>query len=178
MAGKSEKRYVAFLRGVSPMNLKMPVLKGCLEKAGFSEVKTLLSSGNVAFNAPTQAQASLEEVVEAALRKATGKEFPAIVRSIEQLEALLERDPFQKMKLPAEAKKVVTFLKSTSAAKAGPPLPIEKDGAVIRAREGAEVFSTYVVNAKGPVFMSLLEKRFGKEITTRTWNTVAKAAKA
>lgn len=28
-------RYVAFLRGVSPMNLKMPDLKHCLENAGF-----------------------------------------------------------------------------------------------------------------------------------------------
>ncbi len=38
-------RYVAFLRGISPMNLKMPELKRCFESAGFTEVKTLLSSG-------------------------------------------------------------------------------------------------------------------------------------
>ena len=44
-------RFVAFLRGVSPMNLKMTDLKQCLEAAGFTEVKTILSSGNVAFNA-------------------------------------------------------------------------------------------------------------------------------
>jgi uncharacterized protein (DUF1697 family) len=39
--------YAAFLRGVSPMNAKMPELKKCFEDAGFSEVRTLLSSGNV-----------------------------------------------------------------------------------------------------------------------------------
>ncbi|GIW42749.1 MAG: hypothetical protein KatS3mg077_0031 [Candidatus Binatia bacterium] len=42
-------RFVALLRGVSPMNLKMAELKQCLEAGGFTEVKTILSSGNVAF---------------------------------------------------------------------------------------------------------------------------------
>ena len=37
-------RYVALLRGVSPMNCSMPDLKRSL-----ADVKTLLSSGNVAF---------------------------------------------------------------------------------------------------------------------------------
>ena len=32
------------------MNCKMSELKGCFEAAGFANVKTLLSSGNVAFS--------------------------------------------------------------------------------------------------------------------------------
>jgi len=44
-------RYAAFLRGVSPMNLKMPALKACLEAAGLTDVRTLLSSGNAVFSA-------------------------------------------------------------------------------------------------------------------------------
>ena len=45
-------RYVALLRGISPMNAKMPELKRCFEDAGFGNVKTLLSSGNVVFDSP------------------------------------------------------------------------------------------------------------------------------
>ena len=52
-------RYVAFLRGVSPMNCKMPELKRSFEDAGFSNVRTLLSSGNVAFDA--RASSTTEE---------------------------------------------------------------------------------------------------------------------
>lgn len=44
-------RYVAFLRGVSPMNAKMPELKRALESAGFRNVTTVLASGNAAFDA-------------------------------------------------------------------------------------------------------------------------------
>ena len=45
------RHYAAFLRGVSPMNAKMPEVKRCFEAAGFTDVKTLLSSGNVVFGA-------------------------------------------------------------------------------------------------------------------------------
>jgi uncharacterized protein (DUF1697 family) len=34
-------RYVALLRGVSPMNAKMPALKQCFKGVGFSDVKTV-----------------------------------------------------------------------------------------------------------------------------------------
>src|SRR5690349_4890963 len=42
-------RYAAFLRGVMPMNAKMPDLKRAFERAGFTDVKTILGSGNVVF---------------------------------------------------------------------------------------------------------------------------------
>ncbi len=40
------------------------------------------------------------------------------------------------------------------------------------------MFSAYVPSPKGPVFMNLIEKTFGKEVTTRTWETVGKIVKA
>jgi len=42
---------------------------------------------------------------------------------------------------------------------------------------GNTAFSAYVRTPKGPVFMTLIEKAFGKEQTTRTWETVEKAAR-
>ena len=61
-------RYVAFLRAVSPMNAKMPELKKCFEAVGFTDVKTVLSSGNVIFNARAASEAALEHKAEAAKR--------------------------------------------------------------------------------------------------------------
>ena len=37
--------------------------------------------------------------------------------------------------------------------------------------------ATYLPNPKGPVFMTLIEKTFGKAVTTRTWETVTKVAR-
>lgn len=56
-------------------------------------------------------------------------------------------------------------------------LPIELDGACIVRLSEREVFSAYVPSPRGPVFMALIEKTFGKEVTTRTWETIAKVAK-
>jgi uncharacterized protein (DUF1697 family) len=58
------KRYAAFLRGVSPMNAKMPELKKAFEDAGFADVRTVLSSGNVVFSAPEAPRAALEQKAE------------------------------------------------------------------------------------------------------------------
>jgi hypothetical protein len=38
--------------------------------------------------------------------------------------------------------------------------------------------SAYTRSDKGPVFMALIEKTFGKDVTTRTWDTVLKVVKA
>ena len=46
------RRYAAFLRGVSPTTASMPELRQSLEAAGFTDVRTVLSSGNVVFTAP------------------------------------------------------------------------------------------------------------------------------
>jgi len=40
------------------------------------------------------------------------------------------------------------------------------------------VFGAYLPSPKGPVFMTLIEQAFGKDVTTRTWDTVAKVARA
>ena len=42
--------------------------------------------------------------------------------------------------------------------------------------KGGEIYSAYLPTPKGPVFMTLIEKTFGKEQTTRTWDTVTKVA--
>jgi uncharacterized protein (DUF1697 family) len=170
-------RYVALLRGVSPMNCKMAELTAALEAAGFENVKTVLSSGNAVFDARKASDAALQQKCEAAMEQALGRSFATVVRSVEYLESLLARDPFAAFKLPPAAKRVVTFLREP--AKHGAlKLPLELGGARILARDGGEIFTAYLPIDKTPVFMQLIEKTFGKDLTTRTWDTVRKCAAA
>src|SRR6186713_2315290 len=99
-------RYAAFLRGVSPMNLKMPALKAALEDAGFTDVKTLLSSGNVVFAGRRATDVAIEKKIATTLEENVGKKFGIIVRSIEELDELIAADPYQEFRLPAGSKKV------------------------------------------------------------------------
>jgi len=158
-----------------PTNAKMTALKDAFEAAGFTDVKTVLGSGNVVFSARAASEASLERRAEAAMTERLGRSFPTIVRAVEDLQAIVAADPYAAFPLPPGAKRVVTFLRATP--KAMLALPIELDGAQILCVKGREVYSAYVATPKGPVFMTLIEKTLGKEITTRTWDTVAKLAR-
>ena len=86
--------YVAFLRGVSPMNAKMPELKRCFEAAGFTDVKTVLASGNVVFSAHSASAKALERKAEAAMAAELDRSFPTIVRPVSALRELLDTDPY------------------------------------------------------------------------------------
>jgi uncharacterized protein (DUF1697 family) len=169
-------RYIALLRGVSPMNCKMPELKAAFESAGFSNVKTLLSSGNVAFDARAASESALERKAEAAMEQALGRSFYTIIRSQQHLVELLENDPYAGVGAATGPKRVVSFLRA--APPPGIALPPPISGAAIVGVRGREVFSAYEPSADGPVFMRLIEKTFGKDITTRTWDTVRKCAAA
>ncbi|HEY0855963.1 MAG TPA: DUF1697 domain-containing protein [Albitalea sp.] len=169
-------RYVAFLRGVSPMNAKMPQLRRCFESAGFTDVKTVLASGNVVFSARSASPGTLERGAEAAMAKELERAFPTIVRPVAALQALLEADPYAEFRLPANAKRVVTFMRQAQAQRLA--LPIEVEGASILAMRGGEILCAYVPSPRGPAFMTLIEKTFGSGVTTRTWETVRKCVAA
>jgi uncharacterized protein (DUF1697 family) len=156
------------------MNAKMPELKRSFEAAGFSDVRTLLSSGNVVFSARKASSKSLELRAEKAMQSELGRSFGTTVRLAEHLQALIESEPFAEFELPAKAKCVVTFLRTADAPAL--QLPIEQHDASILNVIGSEVLCAYVPGPKGPVFMALLERTFGKSITTRTLETVRKCA--
>jgi uncharacterized protein (DUF1697 family) len=152
----------------------MPDLQRALESAGFTQVKTFLSSGNAAFDTRASPPRALERKVESALQKELGKTFMTIVRPIEDLRRMLASDPYRGARLTADAKRTVTFLRAVPE---GLELPMEKDGARLVRLEGETLFGAYVRSDKGPVFMALIEKAVGKEQTTRTWQTVERIVK-
>ena len=169
-------RHVAFLRGVSPTNASMPRLKQAFEAAGFTDVRTLLSSGNVIFTAPRQSPARLARRAEESMQRVLGRTFGTIVRPVEALAALVATDPFAEFTLPAGAKTVVTFLRNAPVS--APRLPLQVDGARLLALRGTVLFTTYVPHPKGARFMILIERTFGRMLTTRTWNTAQKCVRA
>lgn len=169
-------RYVALLRGVSPLNASMPALRASFEAAGFTCVRTVLSSGNVAFDADGIDPAAIEAAAESAMARTLGRSFYTIVRCSAELASLLASDPYAEHGIPPEAKRVVSFLREPRSPRVA--LPLAQDWASVFLVRGREVFTAYRPVDKGPVFMTLIEKAFGKDITTRTLETVARCAAA
>jgi uncharacterized protein (DUF1697 family) len=156
------------------MNAKMPALKACFEAEGFGDVRTLLSSGNVAFNARSSSLAALERRAEKAMRTHLGCSFDTIIRSTAFLQAFIDSDPFAEFHIEPPAQCVVTFLRNAAALNVA--LPIERDGGRVLKFTGAEILSACVPGPKGSSLMTVIERTFGKNVTTRTLETVRKCA--
>jgi len=158
------------------MNAKMPELKRTFESAGFTNVRTLLSSGNVVFDSRSKTDAAIARQAEKAMAEQLDRTFLTIVRPVSALSELIDEDPYAEFRLSPKAKKIVTFLREPPGARL--KLPIEIDSARILAVRGLDVVSAYIPLGNDPAFMRLIEKTFGKDITTRTLDTVKKCAAA
>lgn len=87
--------WVAFLRGINlgKRQVKMAELKACLEAAGFSDIKTVVASGNVRLSAEGNAEAikqKLEQAIEAQFSFPVG----VVLRSEAELAEMLAGHPF------------------------------------------------------------------------------------
>lgn len=89
-------RYALFLRGVNVggVNLKMAEVAAALTAAGFSEVRTLLASGNVLLDSPADAPA-VRATAEAALRKRFGYEAWVLVYDVNTVRDIVAAYPFE-----------------------------------------------------------------------------------
>ena len=174
-------RYVALLRGIAPTNSNMrnDKLRGVFEKLGFENVKTVISSGNVIFESSSRSAKKLEETIETALPKQLGFSSTTIIRSQRQLQKLVDKNPFQGMEHSPKSSLNVTFLKQKRKTDIKFPHKIDnRDYELLGMYEGVICSVIDLTSAKTPDLMVWLEKKFGKEITTRTWKTVERILKS
>jgi uncharacterized protein (DUF1697 family) len=90
-------RYAAFLRGVNVggVNLKMAEVAKALEDAGFSNVRTILASGNVLLESRAGVEA-VRKKAEAALRDAFGYDAWVLAYDVNTVAAISKAFPFER----------------------------------------------------------------------------------
>ena len=174
------KKYVAFLRGINVGgNKKVPMadLKKVLEKIGLKNVKTLLASGNVVFETDSNNMDELQVSISSAIEKAFKFPVPVLVRSFTDIQKLVALDPFKNITLTPQTRLYVTFVSGKVHDKASSKYVSPDKSFKILSKTKSEVFSVLDLSITGtPEAMSALEKEFGKEVTTRNWNTILKIA--
>jgi uncharacterized protein (DUF1697 family) len=112
-------RYVAFLRAINVGGhvVKMDRLRALFEELDFGNVKTVIASGNVLFDATARNVATLERRIEAHLFAALGYEVQTFIRSPKEVESILAHDPFARSKQRTpDTRLFIGFLKATPAA--------------------------------------------------------------
>jgi uncharacterized protein (DUF1697 family) len=164
-------RQAAMLRGVNLGKRKviMSELRDLIESAGFTDVRTLVASGNLVLNAKltgAKLEAKLEKVILEGLELKTD----VFVRDADQLEAIIAANPFKPFAKTNPNFLVVNFMR-------GPATKAELEVMEKTAFTGEDVQQGKdCLYIKFPSGQGPSKLKTPKLATARNWNTVTKLA--
>jgi len=172
--------WFAFLQGINlgKRRMKMVDLKACLEAAGFGEVKTVLASGNVRLEAEGT-EKSIKSRLESAIETQFGFAVGVVLRSENEMKAMLEGHPFGRLDPEADLTRHVILFDA-----ALPAVTLESrkgDTEILRTDDRELYFAGYrqpngrytenVEEVLKPLYKQLRKVNGG---TMRNWNTMEK----
>ncbi len=173
--------YIAFLLGINVGGYhKVPMadLRAELGSLGMENVVTLLNTGNVIFDAEEKNLPDLQQQIAVHLQEAFGFSIPTILKTASMIRNLIEMDPFQEIDISPTIRRYVSFLWAEPSEKMSLPWRTEDGSYQILDIVENTIISVLVLAITGtPKGMESLEKRFGKEMTTRNWNTILRVGK-
>ncbi|AKF85349.1 hypothetical protein MFUL124B02_11445 [Myxococcus fulvus 124B02] len=169
-------RYALLLRGVNvgtKNSLPMAELRQMLTKLGCLDVETYVQSGNAVFTTKLGAVA-LTKAIEDALEQYMGRRIATTLRTLKQLRAIVDGNPFADVATNPSSL-CVTFLSDTPTKAELAPLHSQAWTPELFQVAGKEIYTWYP-NGQG---RSALAVALGKlalrgTATTRNWNTVLK----
>lgn len=148
------------------------------EETGFSNVRSVISSGNIIFESDRTNILEIETEIEHALLAKLGFHTTAIIRNEAQLQKLVTAKPFGDRIHGTDLYLLATFTKNPL--KMHLELPYQSPGKtyqVICAIDDTVFTVTDNTLTKTPDVMVWLEKELGKGISSRSWNTILRISK-
>ena len=171
--------YVALLRGINVGGNKMvamAALREALTDMGFTDVRTLLQSGNVVFRAAATSPAKLEAQLEQAIAKRLGVTADFHVRTGAEFQAVMDANPFRAEAAADPSHVLVTFYRAPLD-----PAKVKAFQAAIAGRElvranGRHHYMTFPDGIGTSKAVVIMDKILGARGTSRNWNTMTKLA--
>ena len=173
-------KYVALIRGIGPGDPQKTnqKLRGVLETLGFTNVQSVISSGNVIFESNEQDVHKLEQRIEAAWPEMLGFSATTFVRSQSQLQEILDTDPFKGAVHSPSSYLLVTFVRRPIDPDFTLPYQVpDKPYKVVGYMSNVLFTITDNTVVKTTDLMTWLEKQFGKDITSRAPLTIQRILK-
>lgn len=171
-----KERYLVMPRGInvgSRNRVPMAELRARLTAVGYSDVTTVLQSGNVIVSTKPD-HPDMAGTMQRLLSDEFDVNVPCIIRTAKQVRQALDRNPWQEV-VTDPSRYLVNFLSEKPDPKVAGALLGEDHSPEAIAIEGAEI---YVWTSDGVKAMTLsyayLEKRLGVVATARNWNTLEK----
>jgi len=166
--------YVAMLRGVNVggrNKLSMEDLRTLLIAAGAKDVRTYIQSGNAVFTS-RRSPSTLVETLESDLEGTLGTKVPVLPRTVDELEVVIDANPFVARGEDAKALHV-TFMDEVPTSVALESVRGKRADADEFAVIGRHVY-LFCPDGYGSTKLTntFFEKKLGSPATTRNWKTV------
>jgi uncharacterized protein (DUF1697 family) len=154
-------------------SLPMAELRAMLVKLGCTDVETYVQSGNAVFTTRLS-ESALTKAIEKELERHMGRPIATTLRTLEQLRAVTDGNPFAKV-ATNPAYLCVTFLSHAPAKAEVAPLLAQDWNPELLDLAGKEIY-TWHPNGQGrsPLAAALGKLPLRGAVTTRNWNTVQK----
>ena len=174
--------HIALLRGINVGGHKqvaMAYLRQLLGNLGFADVQSLLQSGNLVFRSKKRPSARLELLLETESRRRLGLETEFFVRTAEEWQDVIARNPFRAEAHRDPGHLLVMFLKDAPEARNIKALQTAITGRETVRGDGRQLYITYPDGVgRSKLTNAVIEKRLGTRGTARNWNTVLKLCAA
>jgi uncharacterized protein (DUF1697 family) len=174
--------YVALLRGINVGGrrlIKMKELARIFTDAGLKNVRTYIASGNVIFESGSANRDALTRKIEKALHQTLGYEVTVVLRTLSEIESIVNRNPFKKYEASKDVMLCVVFLANEPETKPNLPLVSLTDN--LEVFEIAEGTACVVSRRKKTGWFgfpnNFVEKQLSVTGTTRQWSSVRKLLK-
>lgn len=177
MSKQEKTTYIALLRGINVggHNVKMEVLRKYFSELGFDNVRSYIQSGNIFFESAEQNKNSMREKIEKHLESSLGFSVAVSIRSLEELENIIQRDPFKGITLTPESRFSILFLAESSEIAIPLPYQTPDGGYELIDKTENELFVVWHLrNGRPGNSYGLFEKMLKVPTTTRFWHTTEK----
>ena len=172
-------KYAAFLRAINVGGhiVKMDRLRAVFEAAGFRGAETFIASGNVVFESSRKSAGDLERAIETDLKKALGYPVATFVRSMPELAAIVNLEPFGPESLKPPDSVFVGFLRSAVSKDARRQFASLSNDVDTVMADGREIYWRARKGfAESTISYAVVEKLLKTEATFRNLNTVKRMA--
>jgi uncharacterized protein (DUF1697 family) len=164
-------RFVVLLRGINVGKAKriaMADLRALLGELGYTDVRTVLNSGNAVVSGPDDAPAAQARRIEAAITERTGFDVGTVVLTADELRAVVDGNPFADV--ADDGSRMMAHVLGE------PPDPADTHDPVAGDPERARLVGRVIYQwcPDGLLAAPTVGWADGRLVTTRNWNTITK----
>lgn len=176
MTEPSSRTRIALLRGINigrAKRIAMADLRELMRDLGYEDVRTLLASGNVVFEAPGSVTGDPAARIEAAIEERAGFSARVTVLGADELTAIVEANPLLEIADDPSRLAVGVVQESADLDRVGPLL--ERDWSPETLAIGPRaVYSWYPNGFRDSPLQKALSAALGDSVTARNWATIGK----